>query len=116
MKSARQIAAAKRAARLLRKDPDHFAKLAAKRKGEKNPNMARPVIPEASAKGGSNRGNGEKEQQRRARSKELQRKLEEETIKKADTETRPTKPIQRKTKATEGEWNEEETTTLGEWE
>ena len=77
MKTAKQLGHIKKAKRLLKSDPDYFAKLAARRKGESNPNMARKPIKEASALGGKNRGQGVKNQQRKARSEELQQKIVE---------------------------------------
>lgn len=78
MKTAKQLGHIKKAKCLLKSDPDYFAKLAARRKGESNPNMARKPIKEASALGGKNRGQGVKNQQRKARSEELQKKIEDE--------------------------------------
>lgn len=78
-KTARQISHAKKAARLMKKDPEYFAKLAARRKGEKNPNMARSNAAEAGKKGGLMK-NGTKHRLRKERSAELQEKLKKGTI------------------------------------
>lgn len=75
MKTARQLSHIKKAKRILKSDPEYFAKLAARRKGETNPNMARKVAKEVSALGGKNRGHGVKNQRRKARSQELQQKI-----------------------------------------
>jgi len=121
MKTAKQLSAEKKARSLLRKDPDHFAKLAAKRKGTKNPNMARPQDKEKSARGGLNRGNSMREQTRRQRSKELEEKLRE--VK----DDEPTKVVHKKKRdakikqdinwetENEGVWDNEETTNLDKW-
>lgn len=121
MKTPRQLSHEKKARMLLKKDPDYFAKLAAKRKGETNPNMARPVDKEKSARGGLNRGKSMREQNRRQRSKELEEKL------RAVKDDEPAKLVHKKQRdqeikqntnwetETEGGWGNEETTNLDEW-
>lgn len=78
MKTATQLAAIKRTRRLLRADPEHFAKLAAKGKGKPAPGRARVINKEASALGGRSRGKGMQHQQRQKRSKELEQKLRDQ--------------------------------------
>lgn len=70
-------AAKLRAAEKLAKDPEYFAKLAARGKGRKAPNRARKVDKEAAAKGGKNRGKSTAYQERVNRSKELEDLLNE---------------------------------------
>lgn len=78
----RAEAAKLRAAKLKAKDPEYFAKLAAKGKGKPAPNRARSreQIIEAAAKGGRSRGMGKTYQKRVQRSIELERKIEEDRL------------------------------------
>lgn len=122
MKTARQLSLAKRVARQLKKDPEHFAKIAARGKGKSAPGRARPVNKELSAKGGRNRNNSMQKQQRRQRSIELAGKIEQdmkqrshkEKVMARQSEDRKSLKHRNITKLI-GEWDENETTTVDEW-
>ena len=90
----RSDAAKLRAARALSKDPEYFAKLAARGKGKAAPNRARPINTETASKGGQNRNQSEKYQERKRRSEELQEKLRLEQIEQSRTEATRKKRLQ----------------------
>lgn len=123
MKTARQLSTAKRVARQLKKDPEHFAKIAAQGKGKAAPGRARPVNIETSAKGGRNRNNSMQKQQRRRRSIELADKLQRDIKERSHKEKVILKQMEerkslkhRNIRETIGDWDENETTPVDEWE
>lgn len=116
----RAEAAKLRAAKLKAKDPEYFAKLAARGKGKSAPKRARAVTKEVAQKGGLRRGKGVAYQARVNRSQELERLLaEEQEAKLQQAEARrkraATKKQEKKNKRILEEWNEDET-TVDNWE